>query len=94
MTRSQGPRTTPLDGSKLSYDTALSLMNYLVEMQIGRGGSRGRGQFGGHRDKPALVEGTADCFEISGRLSEFMLSSRARFCGKSPCCASGEQAVR
>lgn len=60
----------------------------------GGGGSKGRGQFGGHRAKPALVEGTADSFEISVRLSEFMLSSGAWFCGKSPCCASGEQAVR
>lgn len=53
-------------------------------------------QFRGHRAKPALVEGAAaaDCFEISVRLSEFTLSSRAWFCGKSPCCASGEQAVR
>jgi hypothetical protein len=88
--RSQDPHTTPSDDSKLSYE----LVNYLMEMQIRRGGSKGRGQFGGHRAKPALVEGTADCFEISVRLSEFMLSSEAWFCGKSPCCASGEQAVR
>jgi len=59
-------------------------MKHPVEMQIGKGGRKERGQFGGHRAKPALVEATAGCFEISVRLSEFMLRSQPGSVGSLP----------